>query len=474
MSQTVDSTKDDFRDKVSTIDKTGKRVWIYPKKSHGPLTRSRGIVAIVLLSFLFLAPFLRVNDQPLLLFNFLERKFIIFGLLFWPQDFHIFVLATIAMVVFIILFTAVFGRIWCGWACPQTIFMEMLFRKIEYWIEGDARKQIALKKAPWHAGKIIKKFLKHSIFYALSFIIGNIFLAYIIGSDKLIRIITDPPAQHLLGLSAMITFSAVFYFVFAFFREQVCTMVCPYGRLQGVLLDQNSIVVAYDFKRGEPRERFSRMKSRTNLGDCIDCHQCVEVCPTGIDIRNGTQLECINCTACIDACNAVMKKVNFPVGLIRYTSYNGILMDSKFKLNPRIIGYTVVLILLISSIFILVINRSPIETTILRTPGFLYQESHEGNISNLFNVKIINKTSQEIHLDLKLQAPQGRIQVVGGEIIVPDNGIAQSAFFVIISKEQIRDTNTPIYIAVYSGEELLEEVRTSFMAPDIKRKSDEN
>jgi len=263
MSQTVDSTKDDFRDKVSTIDKTGKRVWIYPKKSHGPLTRSRGIVAIVLLSFLFLAPFLRVNDQPLLLFNFLERKFIIFGLLFWPQDFHIFVLATIAMVVFIILFTAVFGRIWCGWACPQTIFMEMLFRKIEYWIEGDARKQIALKKAPWHAGKIIKKFLKHSIFYALSFIIGNIFLAYIIGSDKLIRIITDPPAQHLLGLSAMITFSAVFYFVFAFFREQVCTMVCPYGRLQGVLLDQNSIVVAYDFKRGEHSHGFEiQLKSK--------------------------------------------------------------------------------------------------------------------------------------------------------------------------------------------------------------------
>jgi cytochrome c oxidase accessory protein FixG len=462
--------KEEYRDKVSTIDEEGKRIWIYPKKPKGPYTRARGILAVFLLIFLFGAPFVKINNQPLLLFDILNRKFSIFGLVFWPQDFHLFVLATLSLIVFIVLFTVILGRLWCGWACPQTIFMEMVFRKIEYWIEGDARNQIVLNKAPWTGQKIFKKILKHTIFYFISFAIGNTFLAYIIGIDELYKIITDPPAEHFVGLLTMILFSGVFYGVFAFFREQVCTMVCPYGRLQGVLLDPNSIVVAYDFKRGDPKGRFVRDQKRKNLGDCVECKQCVEVCPTGIDIRNGTQLECINCTACIDACNSVMKKLKWPTGLIRYASYNGIVDGIKLRFTPRTIGYSAILLVLILVTNILLFGRSPVETIILRTPGLMYQETDDGNIVNLYNIKIVNKTAESRTIELKLKSPNGKITIVGGDMIVPKQGLFESAFFVEIPQKNIFMSRLPIYLEVYIEDEMIEEIRSSFIGPEPEKK----
>ncbi|MBR9978074.1 MAG: 4Fe-4S binding protein, partial [Bacteroidetes bacterium] len=273
-----------FRDRIATVDEEGGRNWIYPKKPFGRFFRWRTWVSWLLLAFLFLAPFIRINDEQLLLFNVLERKFVLFGITFWPQDFHLFVLLMIASVVFIFLFTAVYGRIFCGWICPQTIFMEMVFRKIEYLIEGDAHKQRALHAAPWTTGKILKKVSKQVIFFGISFLISNLFLAYIIGMDELLEIVTAPPSAHLTGFITILLFSGAFYFVFSWFREQVCTLVCPYGRLQGVLLDESSVVISYDFVRGEPREKFRKNVER-KAGDCVDCHQCVVVCPTGIDIR---------------------------------------------------------------------------------------------------------------------------------------------------------------------------------------------
>jgi cytochrome c oxidase accessory protein FixG len=462
--------KEEYRDKVSTIDEEGKRIWIYPKKPKGPYTKAREILAVFLLAFLFGAPFLKINDQPLLLFDILNRKFVIFGLVFWPQDFYLFVLATLSLIVFIVLFTVILGRLWCGWACPQTIFMEMVFRKIEYWIEGDSRHQIALSKAPWSGSKIFKKILKHTIFYAISFIIGNTFLAYIIGINALSSIISDPPSEHVAGLTVMIAFSTVFYGVFAFFREQVCTMICPYGRLQGVLLDPNSIVVAYDFKRGEPKGRYSRNQKRRDLGDCVDCKQCVEVCPTGIDIRNGTQLECINCTACIDACNSVMKKLKWPTGLIRYASYKGILDGIKLRFTPRIAGYSIILLVLLIITNILLFGRSAVEATILRTPGMLYEKREDGNIANLYNIKIVNKTQENQSIELKLKSPKGTIKIIGGDMIVPKQGLYETAFFVEIPARNIFMARLPLYIDVYSGEELIEEIRSSFIGPDPEKK----
>ncbi len=457
-----------YRDRIATIDEEGRRRWIFPRKPRGPLHRARVLVSWILLAVMFAGPFIGINGQPLLLLNVLERKFIIFGMAFWPQDFHLFVLAMIAAIVAILLFTVVFGRLFCGWACPQTIFMEMVFRKIEYWIDGDARKQQKLRAAPWNVEKILKRTLKHGIFYAIAFLIGNTFLAYIIGIEELLVIITDPPSQHIGGLTAMLLFSGAFYFVFAWFREQVCTLVCPYGRFQSVLLDNRSIVVAYDFVRGESRKKHRKNEDRSRYGDCIDCHQCVDVCPTGIDIRDGTQLECVNCTACIDACNEVMEKVNLPKGLIRYDSYEGIKNAEKLRPTLRLIGYSTVLLVITGVLLGLIFTRSDVETTILRTPGTLYQDLGEGRFTNLYTVKMVNKTFSDMPVRLQLIEPAGSLRMVGGGLSIEQQGIAQGAFFVELDQALLSGVKTPIRIGVFHGEKQLETVKTAFMGPNTQ------
>ncbi len=348
----MQENSENFRDSIATIDSDGKRAWIFPKKPKGFFYKYRSIVSYFLIAFLFAAPFIKINGNQFLLFNVLERKFNIFGFPFWPQDFHLMVISMIIGVVFIILFTVVFGRIFCGWICPQTIFLEMVFRKIEYWIEGDRGKQIRLAKHPWNAEKIKKRVIKWVVFFIISFIIANVFLSYLIGSDQLLQYLKDGIGPHINTFISLLIFTFVFYFVFAWFREQVCIIACPYGRLQGVLLDNKSVLVAYDYKRGEKekgRAKFNKKEDRpaSGKGDCIDCKQCVHVCPTGIDIRNGTQLECVNCTACIDECDTIMEKIGYPKGLIRYASVDNIEKKAKFKFTPRIKGYTAVLTILI-------------------------------------------------------------------------------------------------------------------------------
>ena len=258
MALDIHGDEERFRDSLATMTKEGKRNWIYPKKPSGRYYNARTIVSIVLLILLFAIPFIKINGHPLLILNILERKFIIFGIPFGPHDFHLFGLAMISIIVSIFLFTVVYGRIFCGWICPQTIILEMVFRKIEYFIEGDANKQRALNKSPMDKNKFLKKSSKHIIFFSLSFLISNIFLSYIIGMDQLLKIVTSPPSQHLGGLIAILIFSGIFYWVFSYFREQACTLVCPYGRLQGVMLDPNSIVIAYDNIRGEPRGKIRK------------------------------------------------------------------------------------------------------------------------------------------------------------------------------------------------------------------------
>lgn len=458
--------KDSFRDHIATADQTGKRLWIYPAKPKGRLYRGRTILSIFLLAFLFGGPFIKVGGQPILLLDVINRKFIIFGLAFWPQDFYLFVLMAITLVVFIILFTAVFGRLFCGWICPQTVFLEMVFRRIEYWIEGGPARQRKLTRQEWNGEKIFKRTFKHAIFYAIAFLIGNTFLAYIVGIDRLAQIITDPPSEHLGGLTAMVVFSFLFYGVFAWFREQACTLVCPYGRLQSVLIDSNSIIVAYDHKRGEPRAPMERNDDRANKGDCVECNACVAVCPTGIDIRNGTQLECVNCTACIDACNRTMRKVSLPEGLIRYSSEEKISTGRGFHLTGRIVIYSVLLTVLVSLLSFLLATRTDIETTILRTPGTLYQETEDGTIRNLYTVKLVNKTFEDRTVTLRLKSPAaGSISMIGVTPVVPEDGFAESVFFVDIPAKQLFSQNTMISIEVISGGKVIEDIKTSFSGP---------
>ena len=458
---------ENFRDSIGTINEDGKRNVIYPKKPKGKFTNYRTYLSWVLIAFLFAAPFIKINGNQFLLFNVLDRKFNIFGQPFWPQDFYLLVLSLLVGVVFVILFTVIFGRIFCGWICPQTIFMEMVFRKVEYAIEGDRTKQIKLSKQEWNSEKIGKKSLKWTIFFIISFLISNVFLAYFIGGDTLIQHIKDGPATHMGTLIKLLIFTGVFYFVFAWFREQACIIVCPYGRLQGVLLDNKSINVAYDHERGEGRQKLRKHEDRDakELGDCIDCNQCVLVCPTGIDIRNGTQMECVNCTACIDACDAIMDKVGFDRGLIRYASEDNIEKGEIFSFNTRIISYIVVLSLMMAFLVTLIFLRNDVQSTILRLPGQLYITKGD-SIQNVYTYKLINKTNNTYNdLKIKLLSHPGSIKVVEGKINLEKSKLHEGTLFIKIAKKDINSSKEKLKIGIFLEGEMIETDKTNFPAP---------
>ena len=463
---------ENFRDFIGTVNAAGKRAWVYPKKPKGHFYEYRKYVSYALLLFLFASPFIKINGVQFLMFNVLERRFNIFGFPFWPQDFHLVVISMVTGVVFVALFTVAYGRIFCGWMCPQTIFMEMVFRRIEYWIDGDRSAQMRLDKAPWNAGKIRKRILKWSLFFVISFLIANVFLAYLIGSDELLRYVADGPIVHLDTMIPLLIFTAVFYFVFAWFREQVCIIACPYGRLQGVLLDDRSIVVAYDHKRGEAengRKKFRKNEDRGVLGhgDCIDCFRCVSVCPTGIDIRNGTQLECVNCTACIDECDIIMEKIDRPKGLIRYASEDEINKGSTFRFTASMKGYTAVLMILTGIFIGMLFLRNELETSILRLPGQLYERKDDNIISNVYTYKVVNKTMKDVeNVSFKLLSHKGNIKMVGQDNFkVPAEELAEGTLFIEINAAELTGDKDELKIGIYSGDTLIDTSKTQFLAP---------
>lgn len=458
----------DFRDRIVTMNEEGRRNWVYANQPKGKFYTIRSIVAYVLLAFLFVAPHIKVaSGEPLLLFNIIQRKFVLFGVVFWPQDFHLFVIGLITIIISIVTFTVVYGRIWCGWACPQTIFMEMVFRRIEYWIEGSGDQQRIRAKGEDTFDKVWRLLLKHFLFIAISWAITHTMLAYIVGSDKVMEYIVGTPSDNISVFMAIMIFTGAFYFVFAYFREQVCSLVCPYGRLQGALLDNNTLMVSYDFKRGEGRGPMRKDEDRLSVGkgDCVNCNKCVSVCPTGIDIRDGIQLECINCTACMDACDSTMRRYQLPEGLIRITSQNNISNGASFRWTPRIIAYTALTTALIGAMVVLFTLRSSYETTILRVQGSLYQKIDDTTYSNIYNYKIVNKTEYEGNLSIRLVEPQGEVELAGNTMLVKKQEKIQGVFLLKLQKEQLSGSSTKVVLGVYNGDDLIETIHTTFVGP---------
>ncbi|GAA4441166.1 cytochrome c oxidase accessory protein CcoG [Ravibacter arvi] len=458
--------EDSFRDHFSSVDDYGKRVWFYPQKPRGKWHNRRVVFTIVLLALMFSGPFIRVGGNPLFLFNILERKFFIFGIFIGPQDYWIFGLLMLSFLVFVSLFTNLFGRLWCGWACPQTVFMEMVFRKIEYAIEGDWNKQKALDRAPWDTSKIVKKGSKWAIFVMISFLIANLLLAYLVGVDELKKIVTHPVSDNPGLFAGVVIFTLIFFFIFSWLRDQACTVVCPYGRLQGVLLDKKSAVVAYDHVRGEQRGKLRKGQER-ELGDCIDCFQCVRVCPTGIDIRNGTQMECVSCTACIDACDHMMDQVGFERGLIRYASEETINSGKKEKkLSLKTVGYSIVLLALWGGLAYAMLTRSSTETTLLRVPGTRFIENPDGTISNLYNFKIYNKTNAVLKPQLRLLGKEGSLRFAGvPDLTLQPAGSVQGTLFIAMPREALKGRKNYVPVAVFQQGEMLESFETTLMGP---------
>jgi cytochrome c oxidase accessory protein FixG len=458
--------EEEFRDSVAHISAEGKRVWFFPKKPKGYFYNLRSYLSWIYLTVFFTLPFIKFHGAPLFMLNVIDRIYILFGVRFWPQDFFIFVLGMLIFVVFIILFTVIFGRVFCGWVCPQTIFMEMVFRKIEYWLEGDRKAQMALRSQPWTSKTLTRRILKIILFLAVSFAIANTFLMYIIGSDAVWNIATEPVSHHVGGFLAIVIFSLVFFFVYYWFREQVCLIVCPYGRMQGVMLDKNSIAVTYDHVRGEPRTKHIKKTADQPHGDCVDCLECIRVCPTGIDIRNGLQLECVNCTACMDACDTVMEKTHREKGLIRYASENSVLTKTKLKLNKRIVAYSLVLLALISVEAFLLITRSELEVNSVRTRNTLFTVEPDGKIGNLYNIKLINKTSDEMNIEFKIEGKNASFDWIGHQNKLQPGEMKNGELFVYVPVEELPSQRNDVKLEIYSNGELKATENLVLLAPN--------
>ncbi len=457
-----------FRNQLASVARDGRRRWIYARQPQGRLYRARTVVGAVLLAFLFLAPFVTVNGQPLMLLDIVHRRFVLLGVLFRPQDFHIVVLLALTTLVTLVLSTVVVGRIWCGWLCPQTVFMEMLFRRIEYLIDGSAEQQVRRSGGPWTGGRALRLAIKHAVFFALSFAIANVFLAWIIGARELWTIVTDAPANHVAGLTAITFFSLVFYLVFARFREQACVLACPYGRVMSALIDRRTVTVTYDVRRGEPRGRISRAAAagERGSGDCIDCHQCVTVCPTGIDIRDGIQLECVNCTACIDACNGVMQRIGKPAGLIRLTSHQAVVTGETRWLTLRAAAYGTVWVVLLAAVTVLLASRRALDVLILRQPGTLYTTVGPDDVGNFYNVQALNRTARNTAFAIEVTRPAGAsITALGAMGEVEPYGLLEGRLLLRLPRSSLSGPSTAVTFGVRTADGVVQTIESAFLGP---------
>ncbi len=395
-------------DTLSTIDDDGSRRFVHPADVHGPFTHWRRLVAALLLLIYIALPWIPVNGYPAVFLDVQERRFHFFGLTLATQDLWVgfFLITGLAFSLFYV--TALFGRLWCGWTCPYTVFLEHVYRRVERWIDGDASARRRLDQAPWTAGKTARRVFKHGIYLLISALIAHLFLSYFVSLTNLYKMMQGPPTEHLMAFGVVAFLTGALYFSFSWFREQFCIIICPYGRLQSALTDDHSVVIGYDARRGEPRG-----KAGSTTGDCVDCRRCVQVCPTGIDIRNGLQLECIGCAACVDACDDIMLKLKRPAGLVRYDSHVGLHGGKTRFIRPRIVLYTGLLFLGIGAFALSAARISPLRASAVRMVGAPFYVA-DGQVRNQFLVRVINKRNQPASYRLEVvgSAPAG-LQVTG-------------------------------------------------------------
>ena len=396
---------------LSTLNADGSRRRIRPRVAEGAWWGQRRVLAYVLMLVFFALPYLRVGGRPPILLDLPRREFVLFGTTFLPTDTLLFMLLFLSVAIAIFLVTAIWGRVWCGWACPQTVYMEFLFRPIEYWLEGGPR---GAKKLDRRGGLPARRALKNAIFFLLAMFLAHTFLAYFVGIEQLVHWVQGSPKQHPVAFSVMGLTTLAIFLDFAWFREQTCLLACPYGRLQTVLFDRRTMMVGYDPKRGEPRMR-GLVDRPADAGDCINCELCVIACPTGIDIRDGLQMECVHCTQCIDACDAVMSRIGRPKGLIRYTSRNGLERSGPRGVRVRLLLYPVALAVTVGLFLFFLAYRSSTEVTLLRGAGAPYRQGEDHTIVNEVRLRFANRNPD---------TRRDRIQLVGtpdARLIAPIN-----------------------------------------------------
>lgn len=469
-----------FRAELASILPDGRRRWIYARKPSGNYYTARTILSWALVAFLLSAPFIKVGGHQFLLLNILTREFVLFGVPFWPNDFYLVALLFLVAVVTVVLFTATLGRIWCGWLCPQTIFMEMVFRKIEWMIEGGPKEQARRHSGRWNRDRIWRTTVKVGIFFVVSFIIANTFLSYVISSDTLLLYVREGPFRHSGLFVGLLFFTFVFFMVFYRFREQACVVACPYGRYMSALVDEATVAVTYDYKRGEQRAKWSKADNSArksmretysefhrpdDKGDCVDCYQCVTVCPTGIDIRNGIQLECVNCTACIDACNEVMAKVGLPKGLVRYSSQQQIEQGKTSWVTGRIRAYVAVWMALMVVVVTLFAMRPTLDVGILRQEGTTWITTANG-MGNFYRLQIINKSNRDMPYTLNIVQPSGAaITPIDLPGIVRGGEIMKGRFLVTVPTDVAQSFDKKLVLTVTSNGEIVKTITTSFVMP---------
>ena len=451
----------EHRNRLSTVADDGHRIWVYPDFVKGKYQKMRKVVAFLLLFVLMAGPWLRIQGEPLLLLNIVDHEFVILGQVFLAHDGFLFAWTMLTAAVVLIVVTVVFGRVFCGWVCPQTVFLEFVFRPIERWFEGKPQAQRRLDAGPWNFKKIARKGGKWSVFFGVSFAIANTFLAYFIGSEALLAIQTDPPGDHVAGLFSLIAFTGVFFFVFAWMREQVCSAVCPYGRLQGVLVDDQTVNVTYDVLRGEPRGKKGASHPK---GDCVDCGLCKRVCPAGIDIRDGLQLECIHCALCIDACDDIMQRVDQSPGLIRYASAAQVATGAPFRPTRRAWAYLTLMLMMVVGLFGFLAVRDPLDFQVLRAAGAIPEANSAGEVTNLYSFSLVNKGHSEVNVVLRVVEPGFELVSLHGKALHLAPKDRTEGVFLLRSNAQ-GAMRTEVHIEVLGAKEILGHAETSFTRP---------